>query len=77
MLLQDNEVHYGVLAGTGSSVSTYHSSIGFQLRHNTCLPMHVRSADHVDVLGYGGDPSSGYIDATDGIVPSVGSAGYR
>nr|XP_029714129.1 protein I'm not dead yet-like [Aedes albopictus]XP_029714130.1 protein I'm not dead yet-like [Aedes albopictus]XP_029714131.1 protein I'm not dead yet-like [Aedes albopictus] len=34
--------------------------------------MYVRSADHDDVLGYGGDPSAGDIDAADGAVPILG-----
>lgn len=77
MLLQDNEVHDGVLEVVGSIFSAFHSGFGFHHRHDACLPMHVRSTDHVDVLGYGGDPSAGYIDAADGIVPTVGNTGYR
>lgn len=74
-MLPDSEVYDGVLAGFGSILSTHRSGIGFHVRHNTCIPMHVRSVDHVDVLGYGGDTSAGDIDATDSIVPNIGSTG--
>lgn len=76
MLLQDSEIYDGVLAGVGSIFGTFRSSSCFHDGHNTRLPMHVRCADHDDVLGYGGNSSTGDIDAPDGIVPNFGSAGY-